>query len=133
MTAKDSRVLLLAGLVVLTALVAVVLNFSGVFFIVDLGPGLWVRFWVPAVLIAGFFGSVAGNNYLRFAGWVGIWYFVLIALRGTVPGDDMPFEGYAGDPPLSALWWRWGMMVTLSVCWILCFWNLRASTSRQPT
>jgi hypothetical protein len=85
-----------------TILFLVVFTIATVFLNLDLlhfqPLALWAKLLPPVLIAIGGFGAVRDIRALRFAGWLGIFLFLLVALMASFPSEDYLLGGPDTDP-----------------------------------
>jgi hypothetical protein len=120
------RTLWIASLLCSSLLASLFLNLPQLFF----EPlYVWARVGVPSLLICGFVGSMLSSKVLRFAGWVGVFCFLVIAVAISVPGEDYVL-GTPQNPTTHLEIAGWSVLARVFVATLLsalmstCLWRL---------
>ena len=92
---------------------------------------LWLQVAVPILLVAGFIGMINKSPYLRFAGWIGIFLFIICGIGFFAPSEDYVLGGGSVSlispriPQRSATEVRFFVWLIVSLSLIWCFWKVR--------
>ena len=91
------------------------------------------RLEIDGLLFIAFLGSVLTNKVVRFVGWVGICWFILFAVIGSMPNVDHPaFDANGQQRP--ELWlWKFALALALSASLPVYYRKLRILPSETRT